>query len=350
MSIRVKLPKLARMCIMILKTIFKLFIVAQFCGLDFSAAAELVVKRVALAGCHRQDWPAPAMFRYRDAKPDLMIWLGDNVYADTKDDITYIEKCYGLLAAQPAFAQLKNDIPMAAIWDDHDYGLDNVGKNYALKEQSKQLFRKFWGIESFVPEHQDGIYHARYFGEGDERLQVILLDVRFNRDEEGENSDTLGENQWTWLTEELRKPARLRFIASGYQVLLDRDTKFETWSKFPKAQQRLFQTIRDAKAEGVVFLAGDQHYGEASRRPGALGYDAIELMFCGINQEEPHVFNSYRVTPVAHAKNAYALVDIQWQATENDPPHFVFRCFDADRDAPELTYRVNLSELELAAH
>ena len=281
-----------------------------------------MVKRIALAGCHRQDWPAPAMFRYVDAKPDLMIWLGDNVYADTKDDISFIEKCYGLLAAQPAFAQLKKDVPMAAIWDDHDYGLDNVGKNYALKEPSKQLFRKFWGVEAFVPEDRDGIYHARYFGDGDQRLQVILLDVRFNRDEEGENSDTLGENQWAWLAEELRKPARLRLIASGYQVLLDRDTKFETWSKFPKAQQRLFKTIRDAKAEGVVFLAGDQHYGEASRRPDALGYDAIELMFCGINQEEPHVFNSYRVTPVAHAKNAYALVDIQWQATDKRPPAF----------------------------
>ena len=39
------------------------------------------------------------MFRYVDAKPDLVIWLGDNVYADTMDDITFIEKCYGLLAA-----------------------------------------------------------------------------------------------------------------------------------------------------------------------------------------------------------------------------------------------------------
>lgn len=310
------------------------------------SAAEPVVKRIGLAGCHRQDWPAPALFRYVAAQPHLMIWLGDNVYADTKDDITFIEKCYGLLGAHPAFARLKKEVPMAAIWDDHDYGLNNFGKHYPLKEQSKQLFRKFWNVEQYVPADRDGIYHARYFGNGDERLQVILLDVRFNRDDEGDTSDTLGENQWKWLAEELRKPARLRLIASGYQVLLDREAEFETWSKFPRAQQRLFQTIRDAQAEGVVFLAGDQHYGEASRWPGALGYDAIELMFCGINQEEQHVFNSRRVTPVAHAKNAYALIDIQWHATEIDPPHFVFRCFDADRDAAELTYRVNLSELQ----
>jgi alkaline phosphatase D len=312
--------------------------------------AESVVSRIGLAGCHRQDWPAPALFRYVEANPDLMIWLGDNVYADTKDDIGYIEKCYGLLSAHPAFEQLRKEVPLAAIWDDHDYGLDNVGRHYPLKEQSKQLFRRFWRLESLIPKDRDGIYHAQYFGDGETRLQVLLLDTRFNRDDEGENSDTLGENQWAWLEEELTKPARLRLIASGYQVLLDRESRFETWSKFPKAQKRLFNAIRDAKAEGVVFLAGDQHYGEASRMPKALGYDAIELMFAGINQEEPHVFNSYRVTPVANSKNSYALIDIQWQSTEADPPHFVFRCFDADRDSLELTYRVNFSELSLDAN
>ena len=47
-----------------------------------------------------------------------MIWLGDNVYADTKDDIGYIEKCYGMLAAHPAFEQPRKEVPFAPIWDD----------------------------------------------------------------------------------------------------------------------------------------------------------------------------------------------------------------------------------------
>ena len=254
-------------------------------------------------------------------------------------------KCYKLLEAQPAFEQLRREVPFAVIWDDHDFGLNNAGRHYALKEESKQLFRRFWNLEHRIPKEQDGIYHARYFGEEEKRLQLILLDGRFNRDDPGETGDTLGETQWKWLEDELKKPARLRFIVCGYQFLLDRDSVFETWSKFPQAQKRLFETIKRSEAKGVVFIAGDQHYGEVSRRKGALGYDAIELMFCGINQEEPHVFNSSRVSPVAHAKNAYALINIQWESSKGDLPHLVFRCFDADRDAPELTYRVNFSEL-----
>ena len=312
------------------------------------AAQSATVQRVAMAGCHRQDQPAPAMYRYVQAKPDLMIWMGDNVYADTPDDISHIEKCYGLLAGQPAFAELREKVPFAVIWDDHDFGMDNEGKGYALKAESHALFRRFWKLEAEIPADRDGIYHARYFGEGDQRLQLILLDGRFNRDDEGDTSDTLGARQWEWLASELRKPARLRLVANGYQFLLDRESRFETWSKFPKAQQRLFTLIRETKAEGVIFLAGDQHYGEVSRLPKAIGYDAIEFMFCGINQEESHVFNSRRVSPVAHAKNSYALIDIQWDTSEGDVPHVDFRCFDADRDAIELTYRVNFSELRHA--
>ena len=155
----------------------------------------------------------------------------------------------------------------------------------------------------------------------------------------------LGEEQWAWLEAELRKPAKLRLLVSGYQYFLPDDSVFESWEKFPKAQRRLLNLIQETEAEGVVFIAGDQHYSEVSRVRDAIGYDAIEIMFCGINQEEPHVPNPHRVSPVAHAKNAYGLIDIQWNESETDEPHLVFRAFDADRDAAELTYRINLSEL-----
>ncbi|QEG23568.1 alkaline phosphatase D family protein [Mariniblastus fucicola] len=304
------------------------------------------VTRIGMIGCHRQDRPAPAFNRYYESSPDVMVWMGDNVYADTKNDITFIEKCYQRMASQVAFEKLRESIPFVVTWDDHDYGLNNAGKNYPLKDESRKLFRKFWEMEEFIPEDRDGIYHARYFGSGETRLQMIMLDTRYNRDDEGDASDTLGENQWTWLESELRKPAKIRLIASGYQVLLDRDQKFETWSKFPAAKKRLFDLIQMCEAEGVIFLAGDQHYGEVSRLPKALGYDAVEFMFAGINQEEQHVFNSHRVSPVAHALNSYPLIDIQWQPSEIDPPHVMLRCYDADTNKLALSYRVNFSELQ----
>lgn len=304
------------------------------------------VTRLAIIGCHRQDRPAPALLSYVKAKPQVALWVGDNVYADTRDSPNHIRRCYARLTQQPGYKELKESAEFVATWDDHDYGLDNTGKNYPLKKESKEIFRKFWEVEQYVPAGRSGIYHARYFGKGEERLQIILLDGRYNRDNEGVQSDTLGEEQWKWLAQELRKPAALRLVVSGYQVLLDRTSKFETWAKFPKARARLFKLIQDTKAKRVVFIAGDQHYGEVGRIPSALGYDAVEIMFAGINQEEPHVFYSHRVSPVAHAKDSYGLIDIQWKRNKIDRPHLLFRAFDAKTDQAEITYRLNFHEIE----
>ncbi|MDX2131348.1 MAG: alkaline phosphatase D family protein [Planctomycetota bacterium] len=317
-------------------------------GTPQAAESAATVRRVAIIGCHQQPRPAPALERYVEAKPDVVLWVGDNVYADTKDDPTHIERCYAVLESKPGFAALRERSIFMATWDDHDYGMNDDGKNYALKRQSHAIFRKFWRHEDRIPADRPGVFHADIFGAPGSRLQVIMLDGRFNRDDPGDTADTLGEPQWAWLAEELKKPADLRLVVSGYQVLLDRDTKFETWAKFPGARDRLFRLIRETKANGVVFIAGDQHYGEVSRIRGALGYDAIELMFAGINQEEPWVFNSARVSPVANSLHSYAHIDIQWEATSGDyadKPHLLFRCFDAETNALELTYRVNLDEL-----
>jgi alkaline phosphatase D len=321
-------------------------------GQDDYAAAKESRFRIALIGCHRQFNPAPALVRYLECRPDFAIWLGDNVYADTKDDVSYLEMCYAALEQKPAFQELRKRVPFAATWDDHDFGYNNDGKDYPLKKQSKELFRKFWKMEEFIPADRDGIYHARYLQVKDHdgrehTVQILLLDPRYNRDDPSEAGDTLGEPQWNWLTAELRKPAALRFVVSGFQVLLDRESGSETWAKFPQARERLFDTIRRSGAERVIFLTGDQHYGEVCRMRGVLDYDAVELQFCGVNQREDPEFNSYRVGQVADAKHSYAYLDIQMGTNDFDLPHVQFTILDAQKNVPELTYRVRLDELEV---
>jgi len=318
---------------------------AWLLALPLLSVADEPIRRIAILGCHRQTEPAPSLVRYLDARPDLCLWVGDNVYADTPDDPAHIRACLGELAARPAFRKLREAAPFAVTWDDHDYGLNNAGGDYPLKQQSKAIFREFWGMQDHVPADRDGIYHVRRFEAGGRVLQVILLDPRFNREEPGPEADTLGEPQWRWLGEQLRQPADLRLLVSGYQVLLDAGTGCETWAAFPAARERLFRTIRESRAEHLVIVTGDQHYGEVARMPGALGYDAVEFQFAGVNQAERPVLNSLRVSPVATSLHSYALLDIRWEATAQDLPHLLFRVFDAATDQPELIHRVNFAEL-----
>ncbi len=323
-----------------------LFFAGWFFALP-AVVAQRAGSRIAVMACHRQDEPAPALQAYFEAEPDLCLWIGDNVYADTEDDPGFIQACYDKLAARPYFQRLKAAAPFLATWDDHDFGLNNAGKEYPLKAESRQLFLDFWELNETVPAERPGIYYDHFFDAGGNRLQVIMLDVRYNRDAPGTGGDVLGEAQWQWLAEALRKPADLRLLVSGFQILLDADSGSETWALFPEARQRLFDLIRHTNAEGVVLLTGDQHYGEVARAPGAFDYDAVELQFASLNQIEAPERNSYRVSTVCESLHSYALIDIQWDTTEHNLPHLLFRVFDATTRQAEVIYRVNLHELNL---
>ena len=303
--------------------------------------------RIAILGCHRQFEPAPALVRYVESQPDLCLWIGDNIYADTQTDLDHLRHCYDALAQKPAFQQLMDAAPYLATWDDHDFGDNDEWKDYPLKKESKKLFREFWKLEQKIPAEQSGIYYTEMIEIGEKQLQIIMLDVRYHRDEPGPEADMLGEEQWAWLGVQLSKEADVRLLVSGTQVLLEKEAGSETWDEYPIARKRLFDLIRTSQAEGVIFITGDQHYGEVCRMPGALDYDAVELQFSGINQIEDPEFNPLRVASTSRSLHSYALLDVYMNTSAFDVPHLSFRIFDALTNQMELSYRVNLSELFL---
>ncbi len=301
--------------------------------------------RVSIIGCLREQKPMPALARYIEHKPDLILWIGDNVYPDAKTDPAIIQRSYDTLAANADFQKLRTIAPAMITWDDHDYGDNNEDKNYILKDQSRAMFLKFWGLEKEIPADRPGIYTARLMKTEGGTLQVIMLDNRWNRDEPGPAADMLGETQWALLAKQLDQPADLRLIISGSQILLPKEAGSETWDEYPKSRARLFDLIRTKQLDRVLFNTGDQHYGEVCRDRGLLGYDAVELQFAGVNQTEKPEFNPTRVSPCAMALHSDAFIDIQWTDDEHEPAHVLFRVFDSTTGQAEIAYRVNLSEL-----
>ena len=317
-----------------------------FCLCISFAHAQNRIERIALLGCIRQNEPVPALKKYVDLEADLHLWVGDNIYADAKEDPGIIKQCYETLASKPGFKELRSVGQHMFTWDDHDFGDNNEGRHYKLKQDSKKLFVDFWGLQKEIPEDRQGVYYSKIFGQGDNRLQVINLDVRYNRDDPAPEGDVLGEAQWKWLAEQLKVPADLRLIVSGFQVLLPKESGSETWDQFPRARDRLLETIRASHASRVVFITGDQHYGEVCRRRALLDFDCVELQFAGLNQIEDPEFNPYRVSTVCKSKHSYAFIDIEWDKTKYDPPHLVYRVFNAETDMVEVIYRVNFDEVD----
>ena len=117
------------------------------------------VSRLAFGSCLRNPKGAEILEKVVAYKPDVFVWLGDNVYIDTNSDTNRFLDRYGKLGANPRFKKLRDTCPNLAIWDDHDSGNDNVGKAYPLKEYSKTVFLEFWQVpHTEIMMKRSGVY------------------------------------------------------------------------------------------------------------------------------------------------------------------------------------------------
>ncbi|MEM8738540.1 MAG: alkaline phosphatase D family protein [Planctomycetota bacterium] len=267
--------------------------------------AERPLTRIGFGSCSSEQRAQPIWDVVLDREPELFILAGDNVYGDTDEPAVLREK-YDLFAAVPGFARLRRQARLLATWDDHDYGRNDAGAEYAMKRDSQQIFLDFLGVPSDSPRRQrEGVYHAETFGPEGQRTQVILLDTRYHRSElerfaprpgqrrgdykpsSRRDATMLGEAQWAWLEEQLSQPADLRLIVSSIQFVAE-DHRFEKWINLPRERQRMLRLIRDTGASGVVFLSGDRHHAELSRlAPGIVDYPLYDLTASGLNQSRP---------------------------------------------------------------
>jgi alkaline phosphatase D len=299
-----------------------------------AAGQDAPLTRIAFASCAHQAKPQPIWEAVLDYRPELFLFVGDNVYGDvTSGAMSELAAAYAQAATIEGYTRVRETLPTLATWDDHDFGRNDGGADFPHKEAAKRLFLDFWQIPPDDPRRtRAGIYHAETFGPEGRRVQVILLDTRTFRSPLKAAADAapgrgpyvpdpdpaktmLGAAQWAWLRAQLLQPADLRLIVSSVQVLAD-GHGFERWGNLPAERARLFELIAETGASGVVFLSGDRHVGALYRRAG-VPYDLYEVTSSGINMT--YAWNrdegSLRLGAVYGAEN-FGTIDIDWWAGE----------------------------------
>lgn len=250
---------------------FILLVCLMFGGESF-AESQLTI---AFGSCAKQDKEQPVWDQIASYDPNMFLFIGDNVYADS-DEPEIIEQAYADLQNIPPFSRFREHYPILAVWDDHDYGRNDAGMEFEIKEESQRIFQKFWdnGDLEVGQEGREGVYHYVVKTYNDIKVQFIMLDTRYHRSElakEGDryvsNTDPdatiLGEEQWRWLERVIMVPADVRIVASSIQFLSDRHP-YEKWSNFPVEKERMLKLIEEHKTN-VIFVSGDRHHGEISR-------------------------------------------------------------------------------------
>jgi alkaline phosphatase D len=303
--------------------------VALFAGQELPTDQTLTT--IAIGSCNRQDAPQEMWPFIQAQDPDLWIWMGDNIYGDSEDMAVMADK-YRVQKFGEAYTSFREQVPVIGIWDDHDYGVNDGGKEYPKKDASKALMMDFLDVPRDAAVRQrPGTYQSYLFGYNDQQVKVILLDTRYFRDSlkratdgkrryvANDEGDMLGEAQWAWLEEQLtNSEAEVHIIASSVQVLSE-EHGYEKWANLPRSRQRFFDLLERTQPYRTILLSGDRHISELARIDlEGLDYPLFELTSSGMTHtwgsvgEEP---NKYRQGNII-AKLAYGLIKIDWSGPE----------------------------------
>ena len=308
-------------------------------GAEVGDGGKRVISKIALGSCANEDREQPIWDPIVEQKPDLFLFLGDNVYADT-EDMKEMQAAYDKLAAKPGYQRLLKTCPVLAVWDDHDYGVNDGGAEYAMRDSSETLFHQFFDTPADADSRKrPGIYDVRYYkGPNDEVLQIIQLDTRYFRSRPlalpersehgpyGRNMDpdatVLGGAQWSWLEMVLKAPADLRIIMSSYQFL-PQDHNWELWENFPNERVRFLQLLKSCKTGPVLIVSGDRHMGEImalkTSDPNSPGFMVYEMTSSGLSMAgggmkgEP---NRHRVSPTNFQSRNFGMIEIDWKTKD----------------------------------
>lgn len=289
--------------------------------------------RIAMGSCADEKKRQPIWEAVVATQPDAFVFLGDNVYADT-EDMEKMRKSYEMLGEKPSYQTLLETCPVYAIWDDHDYGVNDGGAEYPMREGAEAEFHRFFKTPADAASRsRPGIYDVDYIkSAGGRVLQLIRLDTRYfrgplvklsertrlgpydrNRDE---SATILGAAQWAWLAEVLEEPADARVIATSIQFL-PQEHRWELWENFPHERQRMLNLLKRKATGPVFFISGDRHMGEIMKLkvddPTSPGFPIYEITSSGLTNAgggtvgEP---NRHRVSPTNFQSRNFGLMTI----------------------------------------
>lgn len=279
---------------------------------------------ISFGSCNRHDEPQRLWKSIADENPDLWIWMGDIIYGDSKN-MNVLSGKYMAQKSHPAYQRFLEQVPIVGIWDDHDYGVNNGGKEYESKSGSRDLLFDFLDVPKENPAwFREGGYQSYTIGPEAEQVKIFLLDCRYfrdapKRDDNGyvaATGDILGEAQWKWFEKELMSStAKLNIIVNGIQIIPE-DHKYEKWSNFPLSRDRLFNLINSSKSN-CILLSGDRHIAEISKIELNSGKEIYEITSSGMTHSWdsfPGEENSHRVGEVITNLN-YATLSIDWESS-----------------------------------
>jgi alkaline phosphatase D len=194
-------------------------------------------------------------------KPDVVFFLGDNVYAAFKNAVNpeklwdrYVET-RSLLG----FFYQENLIPVFATWDDHDFGQNNGDSSYPYVSESQKVFNDFFPQQPLDTLLQKGPGVSQSLNLFNQ--QFVFLDSRSFRDQPHSEGSMWGLQQEIWLNDQINSTTQPIWLINGSQFFGKFGPSESLERDYVKHFER-FQSMISATDRIMNFLSGDIHYSE----------------------------------------------------------------------------------------
>jgi len=273
--------------------------------------------RVVLASCMRDRleekqgvmWEAVAQ-----TNPDLMVFLGDNVYVDDgpgrATDGDRIWRRYVECRLTLDVYRWRRLVPVIATWDDHDYGDNNSGASAPFRDDSTRIFHFMFA--------QDPVLEAELVkGPGISRMvkvyghRFFLMDSRsFRVEAENENDgEHWGSEQERWLDEELARDRAPAWLCNGSQYFGGYVWGGGSFEHLPQRFLPRLKQLREAPVS-ILFASGDMHYSEVMQiEDSVLGYSSYEITSSSLHSRSTFVFPRNRRRLASTARYNFVVAD-----------------------------------------
>lgn len=210
--------------------------------------------RVALGSCVRNSSNGAVFDEIAAADPLLFLSLGDFHYSnlDSTDPADF-RAAFERQLTTPAQSALYRQVPVAYVWDDHDYGPNDAGASSPTRAAARAAYRQVVPSYDVAP-GDSPIQQAFTIG----RVRFVLTD---NRSERTEDS-MLGAEQERWLIEELTAAARdhaLVVWGNPSPWVAEAGPGTDSWAGWPEQRTRIADALSRAGVDNLVMLSGDAH-------------------------------------------------------------------------------------------
>ncbi len=218
----------------------------------------------AFASCARTGSNGQVFDAIRLAEPLFYMNLGDIHYSyiDVADPDRFRAELDQVLT-EPAQAALYRSLPIAYVWDDHDYGPNDGDRMSPTREVVRTVYQQYVPHYKLPAGSGDvPIYQAFTVG----RVRFILTDTRSERDPDADvdNADKsmLGDAQKAWFKQQLLDAQGVYpvivWINSGPWIDAA-GVGSDTWGGFTTERRELADFIAGNDIQGLLMLSGDAH-------------------------------------------------------------------------------------------